>query len=396
MKTLYDYYKTQTLLPTFAALADDEALGRYTQTREAIFRDRLGLPIRLFRGMRILEFGPDSGENALVFARWGARMVLAEPNAKAHPRIQEYFDRFGALDSLERITAADVLAFKDESTFDFIVAEGFIYTVQPTQAWLEAFRRLLGEDGLFFVNYMERAGSCIELCWKALHAAYGRAAGADAIQAARDLFTVKWNSIPHTRTFDSWTMDVLQNPFVRAKYFIDAHEFIDAVDAAGFELQATFPSYDDGARIEWHKTPVSREERKARLHSNTRACALGLLAGTKLVRIDSGSAPSDEGEIRGLVADIDRLIEEHDHPAFLRVETAFARFAARVQAGDFFAQDETGALEVAAMLESLSRAFRAAGQGDANGLVRLMETDGPLIRAWGTPTHLAVGRRARD
>ena len=38
----------------------------------------MSVPPALFRGADVLEFGPDSGENAVVFARWGARLTLVE------------------------------------------------------------------------------------------------------------------------------------------------------------------------------------------------------------------------------------------------------------------------------------------------------------------------------
>ena len=53
-----------------------------------------------------------------------------------------------------------------------VVAEGFIYTVQPTRAWLAAFGRLLRPGGMFFVTYYERCGAIFELALRALHRAY--------------------------------------------------------------------------------------------------------------------------------------------------------------------------------------------------------------------------------
>ena len=43
-----------------------------------------------------------------------------------------------------------------EEGYDIVVAEGFIYTVQPAQAWLAAFRRLLRTDGYILTAPSER------------------------------------------------------------------------------------------------------------------------------------------------------------------------------------------------------------------------------------------------
>ena len=137
----------------------------------------MALPRTAFAGKDVLEFGPDSGENALAFASWGARLTLVEPNERAHAAIRTYFEQFGMLSALAGITNAHVLDYRDDARYDVVVAEGFIYTVQPTRTWLAAFRRLLRDDGIFLVTYYERLGALVELTLRALHAVHRRARG---------------------------------------------------------------------------------------------------------------------------------------------------------------------------------------------------------------------------
>jgi hypothetical protein len=124
--TLYDYYGRQNIAPTFADLRDEAAVVAYQAARARLLGERLALPIPLFRGAEILEFGPDTGENAVVFARWGAHMTLVEPAEAAHPRIRAYFDCFAPPAALRELAAADVLSYVANRRFDMIVAEGFI------------------------------------------------------------------------------------------------------------------------------------------------------------------------------------------------------------------------------------------------------------------------------
>jgi len=77
---LFNYYERQDVLPTFGNFKSAAELEAYAGLRRELFSDKLVLPPRLFRDADVLEFGPDSGENALVFAGWGANMTLAEPN----------------------------------------------------------------------------------------------------------------------------------------------------------------------------------------------------------------------------------------------------------------------------------------------------------------------------
>jgi hypothetical protein len=107
----------------------------------------------------------------MVFAGWGAMMTLAEPNSRAHAKINGYFARFDLTDRLRELASSDVEGFRSERSFDVVDAEGFIYTVQPTESWLRVFHQLLNPDGYAVVSYYERYGGFFELALKAIHAA---------------------------------------------------------------------------------------------------------------------------------------------------------------------------------------------------------------------------------
>src|SRR4051812_49390171 len=130
---LFNYYERQDVLPTFGNFKSAAELEAYAGLRHELFSDKLVLPPRLFRDADVLEFGPDSGENALVFAGWGANMTLAEPNRHAHAKIQAYFAHFNQAQRLRELLSFDVEGFHSDRRFDIIDAEGFIYTVQPTK-----------------------------------------------------------------------------------------------------------------------------------------------------------------------------------------------------------------------------------------------------------------------
>jgi hypothetical protein len=85
---LFQYYAREQFLPTFGNLENAGKLAQYTDARRTVFAEKLMLPIQMFDGADVLEFGPDTGENALVFAQWGAKVTLAEPNLRAHGQIR--------------------------------------------------------------------------------------------------------------------------------------------------------------------------------------------------------------------------------------------------------------------------------------------------------------------
>ena len=248
---MHEYYATKHIQPTFADL-DEAGLIAYEAMRKRVF-NRLRFPAEMFYGKSVLEFGPDTGENALVFSQWGANMTLVEPNAKAHPFIHKYFSRFGLM--LDHVIESDLMDFSTTEEFDIVDAEGFIYTI-PSSLWLRKIHPMLKKDGFLIVTYLEKNGSLIELLTKAIHAYY-KSQWKSASCVAEGLFWKKWNTIPHTRSLESWFMDVIENPYVSIKYMIDPVELMRDAYANGYRLYSSWPAYDSSSR--WIKSPFGKD-----------------------------------------------------------------------------------------------------------------------------------------
>ena len=393
MRDLYQYYREQPILPTFANLREPADLLRYAELRAAVLRDRAGLPAAMFAGKDVLEFGPDSGENALVFAEWGARLTLVEPNERAHPTIRAYFDRFGLSGSLRDFSSADVLSFQSDRRFDLIVAEGFIYTVKPTAAWLERFRRLLRPNGMFVITYCEQLGGLIEIAFGALQRAYRKATGSDALTAARTLFMAKWDTIPHTRAFESWVMDVIENPFIGATAFLDARTLVDELVANGFDLYASHPHYDDVLGVEWLKRVMGPAERAARARAHIQRSVLSFLAGAKLYIVEPQVAIQVDAIGRRLVADVDALRNSNgDTGVAERASAGFTQLASLAREVELVVDAAADRCAAAELFDSWARAFALVAANDADGLAAHTNGDRAFLTGWGLPVHLAVGR----
>jgi len=361
------------------------------------------LPPRIFRNADIIEFGPDSGENALIFARWGAHATLVEPNEKAHRYIRAYFDRFGLSDSLRNIVAADVEGFAQEEALhpvpvaEFIDAEGFIYTIQPADRWLRVFARLLRPEGFVIVSYYEKDAAFFELSLKAIYAAAKAASGLGALDTAWALYETKWNSIPHTRAFESWVMDVLENPFVRLGYFLDADALCNSADAAGFSLYSSWPVYRAPLEIYWHKRVLSAEEGRLLDSAHLARSHLSFMAGESLYLTGSPDRVAATNRVvTAAVKEIDRVIES---PTILRLNSSLAAIEALIAE-----VSETSALALkrnavgnyVAVLEALKAVVVALINRDFDTACRLMGESRPLVEHWGTPTHFAVFRRLSE
>jgi SAM-dependent methyltransferase len=357
------------------------------------------LPRRLFEGARLLEFGPDSGENSLAFATLGAELTLAEPNPNAVPRIKTYFNRFGLEARLKALLASDVEHFVGEPPYDIIDAEGFIYTLQPADRWLAAFNRLLRPGGLFVVSYLERYGGVLETVLKAFHAFVCDATGEQSIAAAHRLYDAKWASIPHTRAFESWVMDVLDNPFVRQRYFISATDLIAAGDAHGFALHSSWPVYRDPLSTYWHKLELSRDERLGRDAAHVARSRLSFFFGRQMFlgAADEEDVAAVGFDLARLANAVDRLIDRpRDAEMIACCRDCFARLRIRLAEDVILAQNAASKRRALDLLDSLDRGFGAMAAMDAAALVQFCGSDASFIAEWGMPTHFTVFRKEAE
>jgi len=319
-------------------------------------------------------------------------MTLVEPAEAAHPRIRAYFDCFAPPAALRELAAADVLSYVANRRFDMIVAEGFIYTVQPSALWLEAFARALVPGGLALISYIERTASLFELLLRVPFAALRRRDGADRVSAAERLYRRKWDRIPHTRAFASWVMDVLDNPFMRLRYFIDAEQLARTAAAHNFDIHSSWPSYRDGLENVWAKRPATAEQTLERTCAHLRRSVLTFVLGTKAYLADDESTVWLAGLVDAALADIDALIDADDAVRSLRLATTLRELAAAARDSHAII-DGPGALDAgAALLHAWADVNGLLAGGRLDAAIARLNEDVVLLEGWGAPTHLAVLR----
>ncbi len=390
--SLHEYYENAGILPTVAGFTTERELDAYESMRRRVLGDRLALLPSMFSNAEILEFGPDTGENALIFSRWGARMHLVEPNPQAIPHIQKNFSRFGLSDHLMAVSSSTVEAFESDMRFDGIVAEGFIYTIQPLQIWAEKMRRFLRSDGFLIISYYEQIGACFELMLKGLYQWYGSVTQSSGVKAAQRLYGAKWDSLPHTRSFESWVMDVLENPFVRSRYFLRSGELCRDLADYGFSLYSSWPRYQDELEIYWHKKPLAYTARLDGIQCATSRSVLGFLLGRKCYYCGSSMDRLDQinEDVDLLNKGFDSLADDGDAFGIQRGIDVLNRLISLDYDKDFITTAEEDAEEIKQILGCIREMLMCVLRGDAEQLAELANERYEFINLWGIPDHYAV------
>lgn len=392
--TMYEYYLEQSVLPTHGGFRSKEELRAYNIQRQVLFTEKLFLPPALFRGARMIEFGPDSGENALVFAQWGCDCTLVEPNLRAHPFIKKYFDSFELSERLVELCSSDLREFsglpRSSEKYDFIDAEGFIYTVRPESVWIDLFNQLLNPDGFIILFYVEAFGSFMELLLKAIHTRVCQLTGWNAFDAAQKLYEAKWDSIPHKRSMESWVMDVMENPFVRLRYFFEPQSLCRQMHESGFYLYSSWPPYKDGLNVSWFKKMETSEEI---LHSQNKFISRSRLSHLfGRTHFLAQQKPLEEEKLWTLLTLIDELIDEFTLDRSLQCIDHLSGLEELIGSLAVIAEPED-TIKTLQLIESVRNILRLLASGEVDELIRFCNTDQAFIQTWGAPAHFAVFRK---
>jgi hypothetical protein len=392
--TVHEYYKEQEVLPTYGKFMKPEEMNEFERQRREMFTDKLFLPARLFKNAQLIEFGPDTGENSLVFAMWGADCTLIEPNPKAHPVIRDYFQRYNLTQKLKGLETQDILNYGKRGLphgkFDLIDAEYSIYTVRPIKQWIEILAQLLQEDGLAIFLYMEAFGSFLELFMKVIHARVRQLTGLGAVETAQKVLDAKWNSIPHKRSLEAFVMDVLENPFTRLAYLMEPQSLCNEMFAVGMDLYSSWPPYKDGLRVEWVRKPLSPEEAlKSEMDFISRS-RLSHLTGIPCFMKQS-DAGLEENLIE-LIRFTDDLIDGYDANKSARCITCLDKILHMLESGVVIGEtrQEQQAQE---LITSIKNAFTLLGSENPDDLTSYTNHDPAFIQNWGSPANATVFRR---
>jgi len=390
MEDLFEYYVANNACPTYADFNSDLELLNYDLLRRNVFY-RLFFPVSWFPGKKVLVFGPDTGENELIFAKWGAELTLVEPNSGAHSFIHKYFEKFNMSGSLKQIVQTHLLDFNTDDQYDLIDAEGFIYTVKPNSSWINKTAACLRKEGYLVIHYMERYGSFMELLLKAI---YNRVKlqghDIEGIEIAKILFLNKWNSISHTRKIESWFMDVIMNPFVRMHYFIDACDLLKDTFDGGFRIHSSWPNYRDTNEVYWIKSQLDKEMNLRVDLKYIEQSRLSHLLGCKFFLFEEND--EIKSNLKTLVELADKLIDLWTKEACESAVECIDNIMVQIKMMSLYS-DGKDVGEVNEIMNMFKKIFYYMGLDEVDELIDFCQKDKIFISTWGVPTHYAIFQR---
>jgi SAM-dependent methyltransferase len=382
--SLLTYYQDNRFNPVPIALDTSRDWQAHFAKRRNLYERHLGIPLSLLQGRSVLEFGPNSGENALILASVGANLTLVEPNEQVLPGIRSLFSRFGLEERIISLLHAGIDAFESENLYDLVLAEGFLYTLPNRDELIKKIINLLVPGGLTVISFNDRYGILIELTrrmvlWRACQLAgledfHGQA----ALDLAEQLYGADFAKLNASRPFAAWWKDTLVNPLLTSPYLWSYWELIPLIESLNCDFHAGSPRWDSLEHFDWYKNVPTRQERHQRLLDNWGKVFPYILTGLRLPNIVLGpTAPETISAVANLIEQIsvyttnlNASIKMVSYPALL----------------DEYLQ-QTNVSPLVSFNSEMKHLYYVAQSGHLGDLIAAYHSAKTVRNLWGTPYH---------
>jgi hypothetical protein len=192
-------------------------------------------------------------------------------------------------------------------------------------------------------------------------------------------------------------MDVLENPFVRLKYFLAADALCKAAQETGFALYSSWPGYRAPLEIYWHKHVLSPGEIRCRDSAHLSRSCLSFMAGESLYLTGGLDRVATTNRIAVAASDaIDQVVQSPTAASLDACLPALAKLRVEVQEAPLLASKPDATRRYVAVIEDLKGVLCALRGGDFRAACRITNESEVLINHWGIPAHFAVFRRASN
>jgi len=266
-KSLLKYYQENEINPVVIRVENKDVWKDHEKKRQNLYTNHLKIPLTFFQHRSILEFGCNSGENALYLASLGASLTLIEPNSQVLPRLKDLFRKFGLEKSIENLENKEIEKFVSKKSYDMVVAEGFLHTLQNRDEMLIKICSLLSPGGIGVVSFDDRYGSLSEMLRALLLQRVCQLRKIEnlnsesCIETAQELFLEDFKRLNASRDFVSWCLDNLVNLHTSWESFWTYQQIIPLIEKAGCQFYSSSPGWSDIDNYLWYKNVFSIKDR---------------------------------------------------------------------------------------------------------------------------------------
>lgn len=253
------YYNSIGLNPTGVDIVDDKVISQIRKNRINLLSQTLKLPLSVLGKLEILEFGPSSGDNAIILAREGTKFYFCEPLDYLVEQLKKNFASHGLTDQIIGIDVKGVEDFSHNKKYPIVIAEGFVHFLDDTNGSCEKMLNYVEDEGLLLISIVSAPGTFIEYFKRFfIKLVSFKAQEEDELQIAKGIFKDEFDKINHSRSFDQWAFDTISNPLYKPSNFTDLIDLLESLPK-NILLHSSWPNVDSPDTFRWHKNIESNE-----------------------------------------------------------------------------------------------------------------------------------------
>ena len=386
--SLLSYYQTNDFNPVLIELDNDEKWRLHFQKRENLYSHHLKIPLGLLRDKKILEFGCNSGENALVLASVGAQLTLVEPNTDVYGRLYELFRQYGLQRQIDNIVTNTIEDFNTDERFDVVIAEGFLNSIDNRDKALRKIAEFVRPGGFLIFSFDDRYGSLIEFVKQAILYRACQLDGITDMQCdtslamAERLFANSYGRLSASRSFQAWWKDQLVNPYFISHYMWSFQEVFHLLAQNKMSYHASSPRWDMADHYRWYKDIENSDRNFDGILRQWRNKFLFILTG-KPYSINIPAAASNcciervIEDCAGFVDSVSRFVLGYPNQAFnLEIPDSLRHYVATYAEND--------AIQ---LFDEAKELLEAARSTNLESIINVYHQSVALNNTWGTAYH---------
>jgi len=383
-ESVLKYYQDNHFNPVMISVDDKATWESHFAKRLNLYQRHLGIPLSLLRGRSVLEFGCNSGENALVLASVGANLTLVEPNQQVLPRLKALFKKFGFEKQIIKLLQKDIDSFSTDKSYDLVIAEGFLFSLPNRDQLIDKIAQLLTPRGLAVISFNDQYGCLLEQTKKMIFWRVCQLSGIEdihseaSLELARRLYAEDFANLNASRNFSTWWKDVLVNPLFRFDTFWSYKELLPLIEKAGCEFYTSSPGWNSIENFRWYKDIPDINNRHKRLMEEWNSMFPFFITGmptsprhTEPVTSEVVESVSDlVKEISGYTSNMSSSIESIEYPLLL----------------DKYLMESKDP-KVLNFNTEMKRLYDALTSAKLDELITIYHNSESLRKLWGAPFH---------
>ncbi|MBL4759664.1 MAG: methyltransferase domain-containing protein [Mariprofundaceae bacterium] len=248
------FYEDLGIIPVHQDLTQ---LDVHFERRSALYR-HLGLIPSFVRGMRVIEFGPGTGDNAVHTASFGpSRYVFVDGNTSSVKVLEEKISK-NILPKNATVCFENANDYTDDEKYDLVICEGIVPGQCDPSAFLKKLSSFVDVGGVIFLTTQSSTSLLSENCRRAMKPFLTRPQEdvASLIERSAVVFQSHLETLPGTtRNAEDWVLDNIVHPW-NPEFVFTIADAIEALDGE-FEVLGASPNFLSDWR--WYKSIVGED-----------------------------------------------------------------------------------------------------------------------------------------